>query len=786
MRAFPSLRRFTFMLAMVVLTGCSSLVAMRNYDALFGPAKPKEMVATTTPAAIDYERQVRPIIERRCLACHGCYDAPCQVKLEAYQGLLRGGSQTPIYDAARLVPGQLTRLFEDAQSTADWRALGFHPVVNERGNSSEANLQASLVARLLDLKQQHPLPSGKLLPPSFDLSLDRKDRCPRIEEFDQYAAAAPLSGMPYALPGLSADEHRTLKTWLADGAPIAPEKPLSPSLTWETSQWEALFNQSSLKHQLAARYIYEHLYLAHLYFEDAGQGTVYFKLVRSRTPPGQPIDLIATRRPYDDPGVERVYYRLWRDPSSTVAKTHMPYRLTPQRRDHWREWFMAPAYTVDKLPGYDADTASNPFLTFKAIPYTSRQRFMLDEAQFTVMNFIKGPVCRGNVALNVIQDRFWVFFTQADPQVAEKVSQFLAEQGPNLRLPAEAESRLWSITHWLGYANAQTAYLKAKGELIRQNQDFLKAKGLNAFWDGDGVNPNAALTVLRHFDSATVVQGLVGEPPPTAWLVDYPILERIHYLLVAGFDVYGSVSHQAMTRMYMDFLRMEGEMNFFIFLPEAERKKEVARAYRGAHDSVQAYLDAYFENGSPLPTPYPYKTEQPKLELYEALRVRLAKALNHHHDLDQSGLSASNIAQLDRINHVQGLAATILPETTLINVKGHGLLTLVSDSAYTNISSMFGEADRRLKSEDRLTIANGVLGAYPNVFWQVAPGEIPEMVKRIENLRTEEDYSRLVDRFGVRRTDPRFWAVSDRVLDNYRHDEPISAGVLDYGRYGNR
>ena len=35
---------------------------------------------------------------------------------------------------------------------------------------------------------------------------------------------------------------------------------------------------------------------------------------------------------------------------------------------------------------------------------------MLDEAQFTIMGFIKGPVCRGQVALNVIEDHFWVGF----------------------------------------------------------------------------------------------------------------------------------------------------------------------------------------------------------------------------------------------------------------------------------------------------------------------------------------------------------------------------------------
>ena len=89
--------------------------------------------------------------------------------------------------------------------------------------------------------------------------------------------------------------------------------------------------------------------------------------------------------------------------------------------------------------------------------------------------------------------------------------------------------------------------------------------------DGDGTNRNAGLTVFRHFDSATVVQGFVGGSPETAWIVGYPLLERIHYLLVAGYDVYGRVGHQLTTRLYMDFLRMEGESNFLALLPMASR-----------------------------------------------------------------------------------------------------------------------------------------------------------------------------------------------------------------------
>ena len=66
-----------------------------------------------------------------------------------------------------------------------------------------------------------------------------------------------------------------------------------------------------------------------------------------------------------------------------------------------------------------------------------------------------------------------------------------------------------------------------------------------------------------------MVKGLVGEPPKTAWVIDYPLFERIYYLLVAGYDVYGNVGQQLFTRLYMDFMRIDGEFNFLVFLPRA-------------------------------------------------------------------------------------------------------------------------------------------------------------------------------------------------------------------------
>ena len=51
------------------------------------------------------------------MVCHGCYDAPCQLKLDAWKGLERGASKEKVYDGTRLLTAKLTRLFEDAHTT---------------------------------------------------------------------------------------------------------------------------------------------------------------------------------------------------------------------------------------------------------------------------------------------------------------------------------------------------------------------------------------------------------------------------------------------------------------------------------------------------------------------------------------------------------------------------------------------------------------------------------------------------------------------------------------------
>ena len=73
------------------------------------------------------------------MVCHGCYDAPCQLKLSSAQGIERGISNHLVYDGARLLAEKPNRLFIDAQNTQDWRERGFSPVLNERMQTEEAH-----------------------------------------------------------------------------------------------------------------------------------------------------------------------------------------------------------------------------------------------------------------------------------------------------------------------------------------------------------------------------------------------------------------------------------------------------------------------------------------------------------------------------------------------------------------------------------------------------------------------------------------------------------------------
>ncbi|MET0390389.1 MAG: fatty acid cis/trans isomerase [Polyangiales bacterium] len=721
--------------------------------------------------------EAQHVLESRCVVCHGCYDAPCQLKLESYAGAVRGGTTTPVYDGSRLRAADPTRLGVDARLVSEWRARGFHTVIPD---APEADRQNSVLLRMLALKSAHPLAPDVDYPKTFTLELDRKASCATADQFNDFAREHPAWGMPYALPEISEKEYGILEGFIAAGAPNDPEPPLPAAVQAAIAEWEEYLNDPSPKRRLTVRYLYEHLFLASLYFKGVDDKQ-FFRLVRSRTPSGYPVEEIPTRRPFEDPGSAPFYYRILHRDEVRLAKTHMPYALDATRLSRYKQLFDVPDYDPGKFPSYELKVASNPFRTFEALPIASRYQFLLDEAEFFMMGFIKGPVCRGQVALNVIQESFWIAFLDPDAPFSTRLATQLANLQTHFELPAKAGSNALPV-HWFAEADQHARYVRARNAAWSDAQQRGTKLDLSLIWDGDGVNDNAGLTVFRHFDSATVVKGFAGGNSKTVWVVDYPLFERIHYLLVAGFDVFGNLGHQIMTRLYMDFLRMEAEANYLSLLPIARRGQLATWWYRGIDDDAKKRVMGELL-GATIQPDIQYKTPKPELELDAMLEKHLSRVLEREY-LWQEGDTLGR--QLQPLTEAYGPAASAWPELAFIEVETGPsqarYFTVMRDSAHSNVAKLFDEDDRRLLAEDELRIVPGFLGAYPNALFHVQARDLPQLVEAAVAVREPADYTALRTRYGVLRHSPDFWATSDRLQAAYREAQPLAAGVFDYNR----
>ena len=148
------------------------------------PTAPPPLVTSaqdgSPPPPVSWQT-ARSVLDNRCVVCHGCFDAPCQLVLSSPEGLERGASKEAVYDGARLLPVEPSRLFVDAQTTSEWRERGFFSVLERPGAS-----QPNLMQLMLQLGAANPLPAGEKLPASISLELERKLTCSTSEDFGDY------------------------------------------------------------------------------------------------------------------------------------------------------------------------------------------------------------------------------------------------------------------------------------------------------------------------------------------------------------------------------------------------------------------------------------------------------------------------------------------------------------------------------------------------------------------------------------------------------------------------
>ena len=736
---------------------------------------------------LSYSRDIQPIFTQHCVACHACYDAACQLNLGSAEGAQRGASKATVYNGGRTEAQATTRLFVDAHGAAAWQRKGFTSVLDQQGS------QVALLGRMLELGHQQPFAANSKLPAQLAIGISRANQCPLPQEFAEFARKNPQVGMPFAVTGLNEGDYQTLQTWLKQGAPVDQQAlQANAAETQQIATWEAFMNAPGAREALVSRWLYEHLFLAHLHF-TGGEPGHFFQMVRSRTPSGKPVDIIATRQPNDDPGTE-FYYRLLPVQGVIVHKTHITYGLSAAKLERIKQLFFATDWQTDEVPGYGLLRRANPFETFAAIPAQARYQFMLDDGEYFVRTFIRGPVCRGQIATDVIRDNFWAVFQDpkhdlyvTDPEYRDKAKALLA-------MPGQLDSIGDLVGIWRTYRDKRNEY-----EALRmQRYAEAPAPSWSHIWAG---NDNALLSVFRQHDSASVRKGLIGEVPQTLWWLDFPLLERSYYQLVVNFDVFGNVSHQAQTRLYFDLIRNGAEVNFLRLMPAGSR---------------QGYLDDWYQSGGKLkmwmsyqgidvetPTALQLPTADPKRSFVEALLTRYGSLNARPDPINRCSGAHCYRPEVDvqwqraeqSLSRLTGKPAgglkviEQLPEATLLRVEASDgkreVYSLLRNRAHTNVAFILGEERRYQPALDTLTIYPGVLSSYPNFIFNVQVEQVAEFVAAMEQARDAPAFEQLVERWGIRRTHPEFWRYFHDMSAYIQQTEPLEAGVLDMNRYEN-
>ena len=147
---------------------------------------------TAAERPLSYQTDIEPIFESKCLACHGCYDAPCQLKLEAPEGLDRGASKDKVYNGARTESVTPTRLFQDALTTAQWREKDFFSVID-----STDGMQSSLLYNMLALGRKHRFSDNEKLP----WGCSESTPAPSPRSLPTTPTNIPWAACPWPLPG---------------------------------------------------------------------------------------------------------------------------------------------------------------------------------------------------------------------------------------------------------------------------------------------------------------------------------------------------------------------------------------------------------------------------------------------------------------------------------------------------------------------------------------------------------------------------------------------------------
>ena len=747
-----------------------------------------------------YVDEVQPALARRCAVCHSCTNGPCQLNMTSYAALERGVSSTNPYKWGLTWDWYPTRV-GDNRPLSYWRGKGFRSVLPGDGVSAQdsiffKSLELGDLNTASDDPNAGPLKTSTVRPMARaqgDLDMS----CPANGfEFWFFKLRHPQGGMPWGIVS-DAEDHAILEAWALDGAPApspaarqAIAQPQRSAFTTVDpdlviARWEAFLDGDDLRSQLVGRYIYEHSYAANIHFaENPGE---FYRVVRSRTGAPAPIDPMFTDMPHDDPGPGRVHYRLEKIDRIIEGKTHVPWHVSLADLDHMRDLFLSGSWTVDRLPGY----THNPFESFEAIPAALRSRFMLENSQMLYANLARGPICLVQDATYAVDEHFWILYIkpESDPTVLD----------PKLGLDSWApfftkDGNLISGVPVLGDKYGEPIYREAFERTLRRVKP--EGLGIQDIWTGDGVDPDAWLTVHRSqisVDVQTTKDRPITGQPKSVWLITYANFERMYYNAVAQYKYWGSYIHQNDSFNWQTYTRSEAEDLWASLYPDQGYREQLRDRMNSTQGKIYNELSTDYAKGRPSASPQLH-TEG---ELSRALLVAMGAALGPEDRLNnwptvRPTAVAPQIASVETweaglrtvTNRVLPFGR-FFPNVVHVRLDGQHLYTLLSVRGYRSdkIPSRGAESSARTRETDYIVAVPGFTVYEGHMFVDLSYAQAPAFLNELAAVTDQAAWNRFSDRYKVARNSARFWPFVDWLHDWMGQHMPLRAALIELRAY---
>jgi hypothetical protein len=739
-----------------------------------------------------FTNSIEPLIAGRCVTCHECVEAPCQLKLSSYDGMRRGSTKNRLgASIGEVLP---TRI-KDEKNWLHWRNREFSSIFPDSPTESRTdNNNQSVMFQALQNGMKTNVAGFNLSSLQSYYTTDAQICPATTAEHHEFLKENPAAGMPLGFTHIPDAEFKALTDWIGDGAPgptddarAIRESTKNPDTLL---QWESLLNRSSPKERLAARYLFEHFAYIHFHFSDSyGE---FFELVRSSTPAPRPISEIVTDTPSAAPLTSSTY-RFKKVTDVIVQKTHIVYEASKSKLARIKELFFSADW--QPLPkDYLITYTGNPFDDFQKIPTKARATFMLENSRMIFDQIIRGPVCSGRAATYAIRDHFWVMFMDpsSDPSVAD---QYLGMQQISNDFVQQDEP-------------ISTSYFKISEYQKRFEKTLrnIRPQGLSlkdVWTGGPNRSDNALLTIFRHDESVSLHRGWIGGNPESITYLSYSNFERIFYALAVQFKFWGSVPHKLNSWSIMRKVREEAEALTISLLPEKNRKTlEVSWAkglakflvpedYNGRTSQIEITHDN---------NPFGDLINQIR-PLFTDAQTRLSEDDFNFTLLDANGNSvvgvSPTLSEFERnlrslvIVKYKAIFEEYLPPIAHIRYydptsKQYSVYTIIShDKFYHHENPLISNSKRiHMLGDGTLSIFRGILGDYSYIYFDIDSREKgAAFVKDILALKTATAYENLKNHYGVRRNNENFWAVADWMVNWNRQENPIEGGIIDLSKY---